>query len=136
MLAMMAGANATLPPKARRAAGKSTPTVAASRVGITHFASHMDKNPANLARLVIGRLPKWQKFLGGALDEEPATDSSKVALDCDANRRASVSERTVSSYIQSAPIPGNKYSAQVEKATPPRPRPFSSPQMKKWQSTS
>src|SRR3954469_18997958 len=96
----------------------------------------MDKNPESLARLVIGFLSKWQKFLGGALEEELATDSFKVTLDCNANCRASGSERTVSSCIWSSPTPGNKYSAQVEKATPQRPRPFNSPQMKKWQSTS
>src|SRR5436190_9228006 len=94
MLAMMAGANVIRTPQARRAAGKSTPTVTASRVGSTHFASQMDKNPKSLARLVIGFLPKWQKFFGGALEEEPATNSSKVTLDCDANCHASDSERT------------------------------------------
>src|SRR4051812_46911166 len=96
----------------------------------------MDKNPKSLARLVIGCLPKWQKFFGRALEEEPATDSSKVTPDCDANRRASDSERTDGSCILSPPTPGNKYSAQAEKATPPRLRPFSSPQMEKWHSTS
>src|SRR3954470_11088051 len=57
-------------------------------------------------------------FLGGALDEEPATGSFKVTLDCDASCRASSSERTVNSCTWSAQILGNKYSAQVEKATP------------------
>src|SRR3954465_5360297 len=75
-------------------------------------------------------------FLGGALDEEPAMGSFKVTLDSSASCRALCSERTANSPTWSAPIPGNKYSTQVEKTTPPRPRPFDSLQMKKWQSTS
>ena len=126
MFTMIAGTKAIRTPQARRAAGKSSPTVMDSRAGTTYFASHMDKKPESLARLVIG-FP---------LEEGPATDSSKVTLDCDANHCASDSERTEGSCVLSPPTPGNRYSAQVEKATLPRLRPFDSPQMKKWQSTS
>src|SRR3954469_21964351 len=74
------GHNAIWTPQARRVAGKSTPTVTASRVGTTHFAGQMDKNPNNRAWLVIGLLPKYQKFFELILEEEPVQTPPRSPL--------------------------------------------------------
>lgn len=99
MLAITAGTSTIRNPCARRMTSRIFPNVMTSKVGMMHFFRQVERNQANLARLVIGHLPKLQKFWKTVLEGKMSFDSSIMNGGSIARFRACNSEGGASSPI-------------------------------------